>query len=152
MVYPLEELVPKRHWFVFKNESSWGWWSIATRHRKGFGHVFCFSEIPRSDGFILVTNPSLGRVEHFLVVGRTWKLIREFLESGDTVVVAKIESVAHIAVRRGPLMTCATILAYHGGLPFRGVTPWQPYKALLDHGGTDLELHQEAVRGEGSQA
>jgi hypothetical protein len=124
----------QRFYFFFSNsQTSW----ISRLFKRGYQHVELVGEI---GDFVFHTNPRWGRVDYAITNTYTLASVIEQLKArGHTVVMYRCEIPDPQArIMRGPLITCATYLAYTIGLSFRGVTPHQLYKTLKARGGVDV--------------
>ena len=126
----------QRYYFFFSNSHTH---PISKIFRDGYQHVELITDL--ESGLIVHLNPRWGRVD----LGLTNEiplpdLIKKQKELGRTVVLWRQIGAPDPAVfiARGPIMTCASYLAYTIGLPFWGVTPWQLYRKLMRDGGIEV--------------
>lgn len=123
-----------RYYFFFSNSrTSW----ISRLFKRGYQHVELVGEI---GDFVFHTNPRWGRVDYAITNDFTLaSVIEQLTDRGHTAVMYRCETPDPEArIMRGPIITCATYLAYTVGIPFGGVTPHQLYKTLKARGGVDL--------------
>lgn len=116
------------------------WWDAFTR--PGFRHCYAFRCL--APDVTMVIAPMVHRIEQGLV-GRMPAALIELAKSGGSrvLVVERVVSEYDPArdglVPRGPVITCATVLAYLIGVPFAWrFTPWQLWKQLLRHGAEEV--------------
>lgn len=124
-----------RYYFFFSNSRT-HW--ISRVFKPGFQHVEMVTEL--ENGQVMHLNPRWGRVDLGLTMDHSLAaVIAELKRLGHRCVMYRCpEPDPRARIARGPIITCATYLAYTIGLPFRGVTPYQLYKTLKSRGGEDV--------------
>lgn len=115
-------------WFViFRNSDNPHWWNRFLR--PGFQHVYCLGQL--HDDIVLGVNPTLDGLEIGLMPGDAGQMAREAVKDGHNVLRVDGAMPAYRLPRRFGLMTCATVVAYHLGLPVWAPTPWRLYRRLM---------------------
>lgn len=124
-----------RYYFFFSNATTH---PISRLFKRGYQHVEMVTEL--DGGMVMHINPRWGRVDTGLTNEiPLHTIIGELKNLGRTVVMYRCEEPDPRArISRGLPITCATYLAYTIGLPFKGATPYQLYKALKSRGGEDV--------------
>ena len=124
----------QRFYFFFSNSRT-AW--ISRLFRPGYQHVELVGEI---GDIIFRLNPRWGRVDYEITSTYTLaSVIQQLKDQGHTVVMYSCEIPdPQKRIARGPLITCASYLAYTIGLSFAGITPYQLYKTLKARGGIDV--------------
>lgn len=119
-------------YFVFKSAEN----SLTRKLTpEGFGHVFAVTQL---ENICVMIEPLLGAVNHLLVQRNIDDLLEVFAERGYTVIGIVMETEPNKFRMRGPIMTCASYLAYTVGLDFWGFTPMQLYRKLMKKGGMKI--------------
>lgn len=115
-------------WFVvFRNSDHPHWWNRFLR--PGFQHVYCLGQL--ADDIVLGVNPTLDGLEIGLMQGAAEQMAREAAREGGNVLRVPGALPAYRLPQRFGLMTCATVVAYHLGLPVWAPTPWRLYRRLM---------------------
>lgn len=124
-----------RYYFSFSNTTRH---PIARLLKDGFQHVEMITDL--EGDLIMHVNPRWGRVNYGLTNEIPLpQVLKMFTDLGHTVVFFPCDLPDPCAkIFRGPVITCATYLAYTIGISFFGVTPYQLYKTLLSRGGEVL--------------
>lgn len=116
-------------WFVFKDiEGRW----FNKFLKKGFQHCFA---VTRMNNLVLGVEPLMGAVNMIVTDDQFVEMLARYKMEGYTVVHFRIAPNSTKFKMRGPILTCASYLAYTIGLPFYGVTAHQLYKKLMKLGG-----------------
>lgn len=121
-----------RYYFSFSNSTTH---PISRLFKRGFQHVEMVTEL--DNGQVMHINPRWGAVEYGLTNEiPLHKIIARLKELEHTVVIFRCPAPDPRAmIVRGPIMTCASYLAYTIGLSFPGLTPYHLYKTLIARGG-----------------
>jgi hypothetical protein len=123
---------------IFENAVSW--WIVFKEipHpivkkllRPGHQHVFA---VCRMGNLVLAVDPLLGAVNHILTEADLAEILAEQKALGATVLHFRHLPQSERFIWRGPVMTCASYVAYTIGISFFGVTAWQLYKRLIKLG------------------
>lgn len=99
------------------------WWNRFLK--PGFRHVFSVMEL--APGIVLGINPRVAGLEIALQEGSPRDYVRGTVLRYDSDFEGR-------RLPSWPVMTCATVIAYHIGAPIRVFTPWQLFKALRSRG------------------
>lgn len=119
-------------WIVFKDiPHPW----IKRILRPGHQHVFA---IVRMKNLVLGIDPLLGVVNHVLSDADLAEILAGHKMNGCTVVHYRHYPESQKFIMRGPVMTCASYIAYTIGISFFGVTAWQLYKKIIKLGGEKI--------------
>jgi hypothetical protein len=103
--------------------------------RPGKQHVFA---VTRMHNLTLAIDPLLGAVNHILTDADLAEILAEHKQAGHTVVHFRHAPESRRFVWRGPVITCASYVAYTIGIGFFGVTAWQLYRKLMAMGGEEI--------------
>lgn len=110
------------------------WWDIFTT--PGFRHCLAFRQI--CDGICLVIEPTMYGMNVSLRECESRELVAEAQAKGGRVLVTNSRIPPSVELRRGPLVTCASVVAYCVGISSRAVTPKGLYNHLVQDGATEL--------------
>lgn len=127
-----------RWWVGFSDDRASGfhhWWDIFTR--PGFRHCYAFAEL--APGVLLVVNPLIHCVHIQSIASRPWRWIEREQDEGGLIVTIEVDPDPCKPPRRGPVMTCASLVAYTMGLDTRAVTPYGLFRSILASGGEILQ-------------
>lgn len=122
----------RRYYFFFSNAPTFAPFKLL---KSGFRHVEMITEL--DNGMVFHINPLWGCTDHGLTNEIPLHAVISMLKKqGHTVVMYRQKAPdQRKMIARGPVMTCASYLAYTIGLPFAGVTPHQLYRCLIKRGG-----------------
>ena len=116
-------------WFVFKDVEQ----PLLSRLLKpGYQHVFALT---RMHNLVLVNEPLMGAVNLMITDANLADILAEHKMLGHHVVHFRHPPNPAKFKMRGPILTCASYLAYTVGIPFYGFTAWHLYKKLIKQGG-----------------
>lgn len=130
---------PRRWWVIFRDhvsERERRWWDFLTA--PDFRHCFAMTEL--TPGQVLVIDPLAAGVNVALIGQRPDTILKECLDTGFRVLVAKRPRSHHTPalISRGLTVTCASYLAYTLGLDGRPLTPQQLYRLMMRTGAKEL--------------
>lgn len=118
-------------WFVFKDVDN-RWWGRFLK--PGYQHVFAVTWM---NDLSMVVEPLMGACNIMLTDVRVADMLATYIDLGYRVVYIRHDPQPEKFKMRGPLLTCASYLAYTIGIKFYGVTAYQLYKKLIRMGGEE---------------
>ena len=134
-------MMTERWWVIFTDRHQGGlmhWFTC-----EGFRHCLAFKVI--HSGQLLFVEPTSARMVIVASGGWAWTWLKEFCRLGCRIVVVErscpIVPVDDGTVPRvGPLLTCASVVAYAIGIEGWVMTPKQLYDRLIrDYGGKEIK-------------